>query len=152
MNSTARKAFLSTNRTNCSLPIPAIDRIQVFARDGAFLRAYGKAGSGPGEFSYPYDICLDPQGNQYVCEFGNSRIQILDPANKTIEIIGKAGSAPGEFSNPWGVALDSHGNLYVADSQNHRVQKLIRRHPTLAIATTQPSTLNPQRSSLYISR
>ena len=76
--------------------------------------------------SYPYDICVDAAGRQYVCEFGNSRIQVFDANDLPLEIIGGPGLAPGQFNNPWGVALDSAGNLYVADSQNHRVQKLIR--------------------------
>jgi DNA-binding beta-propeller fold protein YncE len=70
---------------------------------------------------------VDAAGRQYVCEFGNSRIQVFDASDQPLEIIGGPGLAPGEFSNPWGVALDSAGNLYVADSQNHRVQKLIRK-------------------------
>jgi ABC-type Fe3+ transport system permease subunit/DNA-binding beta-propeller fold protein YncE len=102
-------------------------RIQIFDRNGHFLRAHGKAGRGPGELSYPYDICVDAAGRQYVCEFGNSRVQVFDAQDQPIEIIGGPGAEPGRFSNPWGVALDSAGNLYVADSQNHRVQKLMRR-------------------------
>jgi len=102
-------------------------RIQVFDREGKWLRAYGKAGSGPGELSYPYDICVDSSGRQYVCEFGNSRIQVFDRGGNPLEIIGGPGAAPGQFNNPWGVALNSAGDLYVADSRNHRVQKLVRR-------------------------
>ncbi len=102
-------------------------RIQIFSKDGKFIRAHGKAGTGTGELSYPYDICVDKAGRQYVCEFGNSRIQIFDANDQSIEIIGGPGAEPGKFSNPWGVALDSAGNLYVADSQNHRVQKLMRK-------------------------
>ena len=102
-------------------------RIQVFDRDGKFLRCHGRAGSHPGEFSYPYDIRVDASGNQYICEFGNSRITILDARDQVIEVVGGAGAAPGRFANPWSIALDSKGNLYIADSQNHRVQKLIRR-------------------------
>ena len=102
-------------------------RIQVFSSDGKLLRAYGKAGTGKGELSYPYDICVDSAGRQYVCEFGNSRIQVFDANDRPLEIIGGPGLEPGQFNNPWGVALDSAGNLYVADSQNHRVQKLIRK-------------------------
>ena len=83
--------------------------------------------SGKGELSYPYDICVDAAGRQYVCEFGNSRIQVFDANELPLEIIGGPGLAPGQFNNPWGVALDSAGALYVADSQNHRVQKLIRK-------------------------
>jgi DNA-binding beta-propeller fold protein YncE len=77
--------------------------------------------------SYPYDVRVDHAGFQFVCEFGNSRIQVFDSHNHAVEIIGRAGAAPGEFSNPWSIALDSQGNLYVADANNHRVQKLVRR-------------------------
>jgi DNA-binding beta-propeller fold protein YncE len=85
-----------------------------------------------GELSYPYDICVDAAGRQYVCEFGNSRIQVFDANDQPLEIIGGPGAKPGRFSSPWGVALDSAGNLYVADSQNHRVQKLFRKESVAA--------------------
>ena len=91
------------------------------------MRAFGRAGSNPSGFSYPYDVRVDPAGNQFICEFGNSRISVLDAADQLIEVIGGAGAAPGRFANPWSIAMDSKGNLYVADSLNHRVQKLIRR-------------------------
>src|SRR5207244_7787805 len=100
-----------------------------------------------GQLSNPYDICVDAAGRQYVCEFGNSRIQVFDAKDQPIEIIGGPGLEPGQFSNPWGVALDSAGNLYVADSQNHRVQKLIRKHgPGVVSASSSISTfpLNPE--------
>ena len=105
-------------------------RIQVFSREGQWLRSYGKPGRGPGELSYPYDVRVDPEGRQYVCEFGNSRVQVFNTNDKLIEIIGGPGSKPGQFNNPWSIALDSRGNLYVADSGNHRVQKLVRRRGT----------------------
>ena len=102
-------------------------RIQVFSRDGQWLKSFGGPGSGLGELSYPYDVRVDHQGRQYVCEFGNSRIQVFDANNQPLEIIGGAGARPGQFNNPWSIALDSRGNLYVADSANHRVQKFVRR-------------------------
>jgi ABC-type Fe3+ transport system permease subunit/sugar lactone lactonase YvrE len=102
-------------------------RIQIYDREGRFLRAHGRAGEGVGEFSYPYDIRIDAMGRQYVCEFGNSRIQILDREDRPLEILGGPGSAPGQLNNPWSLALDSRGNLYVADTLNHRVQKWVVR-------------------------
>ncbi|MBU6401533.1 MAG: hypothetical protein KGS61_14545, partial [Verrucomicrobia bacterium] len=102
-------------------------RIQVFTREGRFIRAYGKPGTAPGEFNYPYDVRVDPTGLQFVCEFGNSRIQVFDAHDQLVEVLGRAGSAPGQFFNPWSIALDSRGDLYVADTGNHRVQKFIRR-------------------------
>jgi DNA-binding beta-propeller fold protein YncE len=115
-NSAARKVWASTPRI-----------VQVFSREGKYLRQHGKAGTGFGEFSYPYDVQIDSAGLQFVCEFGNSRVQILDAQDRPQEILGGPGGAPGQFSNPWGLALDSKGNLYVADSLNHRVQKFIRK-------------------------
>jgi DNA-binding beta-propeller fold protein YncE len=70
---------------------------------------------------------VDANGHQFICEFGNSRITILDAQDQLIETVGSAGGRPGQLANPWAIALDSKGNLYVADSQNHRVQKLIRK-------------------------
>ncbi|MCW5556924.1 MAG: hypothetical protein KIT22_03655, partial [Verrucomicrobiae bacterium] len=102
-------------------------RIQVFDRDGKFLRSHGRAGSHPGEYSYPYDIRVASDGTQFVCEFGNSRITVLDAQDRVLEVLGGAGAGPGRFANPWSIALDSKGNLYVADSQNHRVQKFHRK-------------------------
>jgi sugar lactone lactonase YvrE len=102
-------------------------RILIFAADGTFLRAHGRAGKGLGELSYPYDVRVDSAGRQYVCEFGNSRIQIFDAEDRPLEVVGGAGAAPGQLGNPWAIAFDSRGNLYVADSMNHRVQKFIAR-------------------------
>ena len=89
---------------------------------------------------------MDGRGYQFVCEFGNSRIQVFDINCQPVEIIGGAGAGPGKFNNPWGVALDSHGNLYVADALNHRVQKLVRkmgpvglRRPLRAVADNNSS-------------
>ena len=102
-------------------------RIQVFTREGKWLRTHGRPGRGAGEFSYPYDVRVDSQGRQFVCEFGNSRIQVFDAKDKPLEVLGSPGIRPGQFNNPWSIALDSRGNLYMADSGNHRVQKLVRR-------------------------
>jgi len=88
---------------------------------------------------------VDAAGRQYVCEFGNSRIQVFDAQDQSIEIIGRPGAEPGQFSNPWGVALDSAGNLYVADSLNHRVQKFLRKE---AVAGNKYSVFSIQYSEL----
>jgi DNA-binding beta-propeller fold protein YncE len=79
--------------------------------------------------SYPYDVRIDALGNRFVCEFGNSRVQIFDPHNQPLEILGGPGADPGQMNNPWAIAFNSRGDLYVADALNHRVQKFIRRVP-----------------------
>ena len=51
------------------------------------------SGTRPGELSYPYDVAVDATGNIFVCEFGNSRIQVFDANCQPVEIIGGAGGA-----------------------------------------------------------
>ncbi len=59
-------------------------RVQVFRTDGTFVREFGRAGSERGEFSYPYDVRVDEQGRQYICEFGNSRLTVLDSEGEVL--------------------------------------------------------------------
>ncbi len=120
-------------------------RIQIFSRDGKWLKTYGKAGRGLGELSYPFDVRVDRAGRQYVCEFGNSRIQVFGTNNEPLEIIGGPGSKPGQFNNPWAIAFDSHGNLFVADAGNHRVQKLVRSERRMTAFEIEPPTHHASR-------
>ncbi|MFF2481308.1 S-layer homology domain-containing protein [Paenibacillus sp. NPDC058071] len=91
-------------------------------------KAGGGAGNGLGEFSSPYGVAVDSNGNVYVADTGNHRIQKLDISTNTWsewkKAGGGAGNGLGEFSAPYGVAVDSSGNVYVADAGNHRIQKL----------------------------
>ena len=43
--------------------------------DGAFLAQWGTDGGGEGEFYRPNGIAVDLQGNVYVADAGNNRIQ-----------------------------------------------------------------------------
>jgi DNA-binding beta-propeller fold protein YncE len=52
-------------------------RIQVFNADGQFLFMWGEIGNGDGEFRDPFDIAVDEQGNIYVSDYQNDRIQMF---------------------------------------------------------------------------
>ena len=67
--------------------------------------------------------CDRSQGNVYVADMANNRIQVFGPDGKALRTIGSAGSGEGQFQEPRGIAVDSQGNLYVADTWNARVQK-----------------------------
>jgi len=75
------------------------------------------------------DVRVDALGYQYVCEFGNSRVQVFDAEDRPVEVLGGPGTEPGRMHNPWSICLNARGDLYVADSQNHRVLKFVRREP-----------------------
>jgi tripartite motif-containing protein 71 len=72
----------------------------------------------------PVGVAVDPRGNVYVLDGGNSRIEKFTSQGKLVTTWGALGHANGEFMVPWGgVAVDPAGNVYVADTGNNRIQK-----------------------------
>ena len=53
-------------------------RVAKFDKDGHFLKSWGFRGSEPGQFNAIRGIALDAQGNVYVADAGNKRIQVFD--------------------------------------------------------------------------
>ena len=53
-------------------------RIAKFDKDGHFIKSWGSRGSEPGQFNAIRGIVMDAQGNLYVADAGNQRIQIFD--------------------------------------------------------------------------
>jgi hypothetical protein len=54
------------------------NRIAKFNKDGDFQKSWGQTGSGQGEFNKIRGIASDAQGNLYVADAGNNRIQVFD--------------------------------------------------------------------------
>jgi DNA-binding beta-propeller fold protein YncE len=97
--------------------------VMVYAlADGKLLKTIGGRGGDPGKFNYPTNIVLDNEGNIYVTDTGNFRIQVFDPDGKHLRTIGSIGDKPGNFARPKGIALDSEGNLYVVDTEFNNIQ------------------------------
>jgi DNA-binding beta-propeller fold protein YncE len=87
------------------------DRIVKLAKDGTFITAWGKHGSGPGEFDVPHSLALDSAGRLYVADRSNSRIQVFDANGKFI-------ADWKQFGRPSSVAIDKNDTIYVSDSQS----------------------------------
>ena len=65
---------------------------------------------------------MDAEGNLYVCDTLNDRIEVFDADGKFISTYGKNGDGPGYFARPKGIAIDSDGHIWVADGMQDRVQ------------------------------
>ena len=103
------------------------DRVQVFKKDGTFIKDARIAPMTTGEGSV-WDISFsgDPQQQfMYVADGTNSRIRILDRISlKELTTVGDAGRYPGQFLAVNSVTTDSKGNLYTAEMyEGKRVQR-----------------------------
>lgn len=85
--------------------------------------AVGSAGVGNGQFTTPHNVAIDAQGDIYVADSNNHRIQKFGPTGSFVTEWGGQGNAPGQFNEPWGIAVDKEGQVFVADTWNHRVEK-----------------------------
>ncbi|MCB0005308.1 MAG: TIGR03663 family protein [Anaerolineales bacterium] len=82
----------------------------------------GLAGAGVGQFNAPRNLAIAPNGDIYVADSGNHRIQVFDPNGVYRFSFGEPGSAEGQLNEPWSIAVDD-AFVYVADTWNHRLQK-----------------------------
>ena len=98
-------------------------RIVVFSTDGKWLGNLGELGGGPGQFRFPYGLAVDEEGNLIVCEFGNNRVQRIDPrTGESLGTWGSPGRGEGEMAYPWAVAVDGSDRVVAVDAGNNRLQ------------------------------
>jgi len=91
--------------------------------DYDLLSEWGQFGiAKPGYFSYPEFIAVDDDGNSYIGDLGNKRIQKFSSAGEYITHWGQSGTLPGEFHYPSGIAVNDKF-VYVADHDLHKIQK-----------------------------
>lgn len=86
------------------------------------VATWGTTGQAPGQFLEPMGLASDPQGNLYVADTRNARIQKLTSDGSFLLAWGQPGEGPGEFSKPVDVAVDGQGRVYVSDYDLDRVQ------------------------------
>lgn len=104
---TDRPAYTDANGTTVGA------RIQVFDKNGAFKRSFGKFGAGVGQIQSPQGIAVDGAGTLYVADSGQNVVHVLNPAD------GSAVGAGGVYDpvkpgyNPGGVATTRNGLLCI---------------------------------------
>jgi sugar lactone lactonase YvrE len=105
------------------------DLVLVYDADPPYklIRKMGKPGTEhtstePGEFAKPAGVAVDQDGNVYVSDTWNNRIEEFDADGTFIRTFGEAGDGPGYFARPKGISIDGDGHIWVADAMQDRVQ------------------------------
>ena len=98
-------------------------RVLAYDLQGHRLRQVGQQrGSDPGEFNFPLYLAVDPDGNLYVGDSMNFRVQVFDKEGQFLRQYGEHGDSPGTFSRLKGLAFDGFGNFYTVDGMQGVVQ------------------------------
>lgn len=91
-------------------------RIQVFDREGKFLRMWGEKGSGPGQLLRAHGLDFSPdQSRVYVVDVDNNRVSAFDTAGKFLFAFGRKGVGTGEFRDAHGLGVAPNGDVIVSN-------------------------------------
>jgi DNA-binding beta-propeller fold protein YncE len=134
---TADDTFISDGYIN--------SRVAKYDKNGKWIKSFGEPGSGPGQLNTPHSIATDAQGNVYVANRGNARIEVFDGDGKYLRNIKI--SEPFDYANivpiignkppidlvgtmgpgaPWTVCITPGPNqvIYASDAFPGRVYKI----------------------------
>jgi hypothetical protein len=118
-------------------------RVAKVDKDGNWVKSWGEPGDQPGQFRTPHNIAVDGNGNVYVADRGNSRIQVFDGDGKFLRQIKIDVAAPSDAhpaignkptatsgtmapGAPWTVCITPGPKqvLYTSDAFPGRIYKL----------------------------
>lgn len=107
------------------------DRIQVFERDGTFVKEQFVAPATLGSGSV-WDIAFSPDEEQrwiYLTDGKNQRVYVIERESlEVVTMFGDGGRQPGQFHGVHSIATDSQGNLYTTETyEGKRLQKFVYR-------------------------
>jgi DNA-binding beta-propeller fold protein YncE len=104
------------------------DRIQAFRSDAGgkkmnFDGKWGETGPDPEQFDRPYGVAVDGNGDVYVVELGNHRLQKFTASGRLLYLAGKWGDGDTDLNCPIAVAVAPDKAIYISDLGNNRILK-----------------------------
>lgn len=98
------------------------DRVQKWSGKGEWIAAWGRFGTGNGEFRRPSGLAIGDDGEIFVADSVNNRIQVFAPDGKWLRAWDVASSPRGRLSCPFDVAIGNNGMLAVLEHGASRIR------------------------------
>jgi YD repeat-containing protein len=99
------------------------EEVEYVSPNPLYQSSFGTQGTGNGQLKSPGDVAVAANGDLWVVDRANNRIQRFSSSGTYISQFGSFGSGNGQFNRPTSIAIDTAGNLWVADANNNRIQK-----------------------------
>jgi hypothetical protein len=116
-------------------------RVAKLNKNGDWIKSWGTFGTGEGQFRTPHNLQVDKQGNVYVADRGNGRIQVFDGEGNFKRYIwlnaaydkarhpalGNTPANPPNATAPWTLCINTAGPtqyLWAMDSEPGRLYKM----------------------------
>ena len=101
-------------------------RISIFSKEGNLVKRLGEYGEGKvaggGQFSEPHGVTVSKNGDLFVCDRYNFRIQKFNPAGEYQSAWMTSGVFDDSKHFPIGIAVGNDGTVYVTDHYAHCIQ------------------------------
>lgn len=116
-------------------------RVAKLNKNGDWIKSWGSFGTGDGQFRTPHNLQVDRQGNVYVADRGNGRIQVFDSEGtfkkhiwlnaaydkKRRPVLGNIPANPPNATAPWTLCITTNGPtqyLFAMDNEPGRLYKM----------------------------
>ncbi len=102
------------------------EQVSEFTSNGVKLGQVGSHGKENGQFEIAVGLAVNKEGDVWLADYGNARVEEFVPVSSTFEYLsqfGSEGTGTGQFKKPGGVAIDGEGHVWVADTANNRIQE-----------------------------
>jgi streptogramin lyase len=90
--------------------------IQKFDPQGKFLLKFGSNGNGDGQLSNTGGITIGPDGNLYIADYGNNRVEVFSLDGKYLR------QWPTPVKNAVDIAVDGKGNIFTTHEAGEMVE------------------------------